>query len=297
MEYSIPPEIERLLGSFEFIGRPHHTYQMRIDLDDEKLWLYAVAPKSNISSQLFHVADPIGANPIGELDVEGGQLYKVAIMGMPVTYLKVEVIIDSYGKLTNRTTEYPVFKKDMSHQVHLHHSQKTQFKYLEKVDVYPADLFEGDWYFAETIVATIAGEEGAQGGSSNLLGITDSSLTESTKLRFVRDRDKIRGININIDDRLDETDEVNFQTVVEMPVLWKDFRIKPNGNSLALVEEEVPDTNWRDKKLGEFKFSEIRTASLGSQVNNTALANRELVGLEISENYRSYTIYLTSSEC
>ena len=287
VEYSVPPEIEHLLGSFEFIGRPHHTYQMRIELDDEKLWLYAVAPKSDISSQLFHVADPIG-----ELDVEGRELYKVAIMGMPVTYLTVEVIIDSYGKPTSRTTEYPVFKKDMSRHVHLHHFQKTQFKYLEKVDVYPADLFEGDWYFAETIVATIAGEEGAQGGSSNLLGVTDSSLTESTKLRFVRDRDKIRGININIDDRLDETDEVNFQTVVEMPVQWKDFRIKPNGNSLALSEEEVPDTHWRDKNFGEFKFSEIRTASLGSQVNNTALANRELVGLEISENYRSYTIFL-----
>ena len=284
VEYTIPKEIEDLLGYFEFIGRTNHTYQMRIELDDESLWVYAVAPKSDISSQHSHVVIPTGVK-----NKDGRELHKVPVMGIPVTYMFVEIIKDAHGKPTSRTTEYVVLRKNMANHVQLNHHLKSQFKYLEKLDVYPSDLFQGDWYFAETIVATIAGEEGAQGFH---LAATDTTLAESTKIRFIRAEDKIRGININIDDRVDEADEVNFQTVIEMPVQWKEYRIMREGNTLAFEEEEIPDVNWRDKKFGKFNFNEILTASLGAQINNTALAERKLVEIEIKENYRSYTIFL-----
>ncbi len=304
VEYSIPQEMKNLLGDFEFIGRPHHTYQMRIELDDENLWLYAVAPERDISLQHSHVMAPVDSKAMNSRTVSskamhskedkaGGDtyskdLYKIPVMGLPVTYMAVEVLKDMHSKATNRTTEYVVLRKDMANHVQLNHHGKSQFKYLEKLDVYPADLFEGDWYFAETIVATQAGEEGMQGFS---LAAADTTLAESTKIRFVRSEDKIRGINVNIDDRVDETDEVNFQTVIEIPVSWKEYRMRPKGNTFAFGEEEIPDVNWRDKKFGKFNFNEILTAHLGAQFNNTSLNERKLVELQIQPDYRSYTIF------
>ena len=287
VEYTVPKEIETLLGHFEFIGRPHHTYRMQIELNDESLWLYAIAPRVDISNQHSHIMEATGMS-----NENGEGLYKIPIMGIPITYMAVEVLKDSYGQQTSRTTEYIVLRQDMADHVILNHNQKSQFKYLEKLDVYPSDLFEGDWYFAETIVATQAGNEDAQGAS---LIATDTDLVESTKIRFLRAEDKIRGINVNIDSRVDNNDEVNFKTVIEIPVAWKDYRIMRRGNTLAFQEEETPDINWRDKRFGQFNFNEIRTASIGSQINNTALAERRLVEIEIKPDYRSYTIFLPRS--
>ena len=81
-------------------------------------------------------------------------------------------------------------------------------------DVYPAEYFKGEWYYAETVV-------GADIYNSSLLGdnmrAVDTNMALATQIKFIPTQSYLMGVNVNIDERLKD-DDINYGKVIQLKV-------------------------------------------------------------------------------
>ncbi len=265
-------------------AKPNTTYNLRMDLDGNLLKIYRMGTKDTISLDEWITAKNYG----------GGK-YGVPMVGYPVEYLKLQKRRNSDNQETNETVALPVGDATSATHYRIKKLSKKLFDQEEKIDVYPKELFDGEWYYSESIIATPVETDQYVGS----LGAFDENFESSTRIRFHRTKDFIFGLNVNVDEEIiNSSTNLDFNSVFKVPVTWVDYRVKENGLFETMEEEVVSEVDWTRNRYVSFKVSEIQTAStiedsIFAQVS--ALNDVAVKQIKLNKDYMSFTISHGSS--
>lgn len=279
-----------LLGDVPLVARPNTEYEVQYRLTDKYLKVYLIGRAEDI---------PFTQHPNSE-KLDDGRL-ALPIVGYPVEYYHVENQLNSDREKTQTLIQVPESDPARATHVKVLYRSREVFQSVTKIDVYPANLFDGTWYYAETVVDTSIDQTTGIGATKSV----DSSLSQATKIRFIKTGNSLRGVNVTIAKNIKQ-DEINYSTVIELPVEWKEFRTRRAGTDNSLSEEIVEDTPWNQRPYMQVKFDQIKTLSteakkrldeeddFGSSFKLDVFENSKLVDIEIDDNYIGFTIFRMS---
>ncbi|MEQ1878716.1 MAG: zinc-dependent metalloprotease, partial [Bdellovibrionia bacterium] len=262
----------KLLKEIPFRGRPNFTYGVKYEIDAKMLRIMKIADEKDI---------PFQERAYAEKEKEGGKV-KIPLMGYPITGLyRIEKAKNGNNEDTATLTEIPETDPKKATHFRIDMNGAQVFEAVEKIDVYPATLFDGDWYFAETIIGTAAGQEENIGS----MDAYDQTQRPATKVRFEKTSSLLRAYNVNIDKRLNQNESLNHVSTLEIPVEWTDFEVEHDNGKNGLTEDVVRNdkVRWDKRRYMKIDFDGTKT------IQNDAQGSK-IVDVEISKNYIGFTI-------
>lgn len=271
-----------LLGEdLPFRGRPNTTYEVRYRLTDNYLKIYKVAKKEDLPFSEWSYAEQL---PDGRLAVP---LVGYGVMG----YYRVENARNGDNEKTHVMIEIPEKNPTQASHFKIDRLNRRIFSAIEKIDVYPADFFNGEWFYSETTIDTKVGQEMEIGG----VGGVDTNLSMASRIRILLNSNSyMRGANVNIDSRLNAADDLSYEYVFNIPIAWKEYRASRQGTETSLQEEEVFEQVPTKRPYIKIEFENLITTSneLTSALSifNKILGVQKVVDIQFSPDYFSFTL-------
>lgn len=180
-------------GDVVFRGRPNTqgVYSLYYQTTDKYVALYKVAKREDI---------PAIERPYINSDIkfEDGRV-AVAMAGYQVEYYRNEKRKNEFDESSNVVIQIPSPRSEAT-LARIDRNSGKQFAALKLVDSFPKTHFDGEWYFAETIVETSVGASDAIGQTLNVVG--DSFLDLASRVRFKIDQNTIKVISVSQDERI-----------------------------------------------------------------------------------------------
>jgi len=268
-----------LLTDVPFRGRAHNKYTFKYELTDKYLILNKVAPKELIPFQEMTYATKVSDN-----------MYSVPMVGYPISLIRVENVLDGNGERTHRLSEFSAKSLEEATHFKIDRFNRVTFDAIKKNEIFPANIFEGEWFYAATIVSASLKNATSIGRDISV----DFESESVARIKFIPTANSVRAVNTNIDSNIDQNDTMNLQTAVEIPVKWVDFRVKKEGRNYDLREEMLDDSNKDAKNWTQRKYAEVNFANVKSILTESRSAMLENV--ELSDNYLSFTVHYTDQQ-
>ena len=127
----------------------------------------------------------------------------ITLAGFHVTLYRDEFVLDSNGDETTRLTLIPVQEKKNATYMQFHPDRRQDFRAAtNKLDVFPSNLLEGDWFYNEVYVKTSRvisrhiGEGGLKEGTFR--GPHDFYFRPISRVRFIKFKNTLKAINANV---------------------------------------------------------------------------------------------------
>lgn len=262
------PLLKDHLDKIKMFGLPNSKYDLYYEFSPKYLTIYKVTP----ADQITHYETSISKKN------EKG-LWLVPLGGYEVSYYQKYKVPDSDNRATNIISYKEVSAnnyKTMATHFRYNSERFIPFYRIEKTNIYPANYFNGEWYFATTIVATKPGEE------SNL-GYFDSSMDASlrkiaTRIKFIRSREFLRAVNTVVDSRLKVSDE-QLDDVINIPATWLDFRRVKSKDYEELSEEINSTTDFNNRSYVQLDFKLVKSLI----VEDESKLDAYFKGIELSD--------------
>lgn len=260
-----------LLGDVPFVGKEDTKYTIKYVLGPKFLKVVKIAPKELLPYQELPYATEISPG-----------IYQVPLVGYNVSYYRIENQKNSNDEDTHIKVEVGVPSEEYKNASHIRvdlNSRKI-FDAVAKIDVYPRDLFKGEWYYAETIIQT---SEENRDDIGNSFSSIDATLEPATKIKFILSDDQIRAVNVNVAQGLSTQDTHNLRTVLRIPISWKEYRAKNSGSQDGLAEEEVDENAPQQRPYIQFDFEALKTVMNDGKDN-------QIRHIELDQDYIGITI-------
>ena len=226
----------------------------------------------------------------------------ITLAGFKVSLYRAEHVVDENGEQTSRLMMVPVQDKKQATYMEFHLGKREDFRAAaKKLDVFPADLLEGEWFYSEVFVETnrrtsLFLEEGRTNNPRHF------GFETISRVKFSKFKNVLKAFDANVvesedDEGSDENneekdDKSNSFTAIEIPVEWVDYRIKTINGTPQLEEEELgndhPEAkeNFHERAYGKFDFIKMsRHRELESIYKSTTLQE-----LQVDENYISFVL-------
>lgn len=266
-----------LLGDTAIVGKANTTYQGLIKVEQNYVKVYKVAKATDLPLAETTYAIKLGDDKLA-----------VPLIGYPITS---RVTIDRAKNEYNEKGSTKIEKAEVNISAASHFridmSRGEIFEPVQKTDVLPASLFEGEWFYTETVTA--APEE-----KSSNLGFTggyDQTLTPSTRIKFLNNETSLNVVNMNIDERLVQKADVNYKTALTIPVSWKSYKVTSNGQGMA--EQEDGKVHWSKRPFLQLDFDKVQSG-LDKVYSDYGIKSgggaKRLVSLEVKDNYISFSL-------
>ncbi|MDD0852712.1 zinc-dependent metalloprotease [Halobacteriovorax sp. GB3] len=286
-----------LFQGFAFRGLPNHDYKLQYEVKDKYLVINKIAKKEAIPFDELTYA----------VEMENG-LYKVPLIGYPIQLTKVEKIKNSYGEETHQLRENGEKMVIGSTHFKINHLGQVQyFGAKEKKDIFPSHFFDGEWFYAATIVSASTKNATSIGRDLSI----DAEANGVSRIRFNRYKDTIKAINLNQDKIIDTTDDINNKTAFNIPVSWVDYK-KNTRNGVDLFEEVLLDDSnneapeWAERRFAKIDFSKfvykmVKGWEFDATVNSWVpkvedLTDGILQKLEVTNDFISWTLWYEEEE-
>lgn len=278
-----------LTNDVPFRGKENSKYTVRyvVKPDENLLVIYKIADKSLIPHDEYQFAVPSLASG-NDMAIP---MLSYGILG----FYRIEKVKNSDGEPTNVNMEVrePDFAK--ATHIRLDRLSKQAFEAIKNTDVYPAKYFDGDWYYARTVVAATLDKQAAVGTTR---GGLDTNLQVATRIRFIPTKDYLLGVNLNIDSRL-TTDDINYGKVIQLRVKWLDENVMKNiASKIMKPQERSVFWNEASKTLIKVEFeksiaiSDALTEAFGDLGIDLGLEKeKKLAVLEFTKDSFSFTLY------
>ncbi len=143
--------LKNLLGKVKFKGSPNQVYYIVPQLKGNYLIFYKVAETAKI---------PYDERPVGiKLD---DQMMATPLVGYRVEYCTKEQQKNIHDEKTGQfRPKCTAISNKTARYVRLF-TNKVVFSYLDKKNVFPANFFSGNWFFAKTLITSAKGYAGEQ---------------------------------------------------------------------------------------------------------------------------------------
>lgn len=202
--YLNEPEIKERM---ELRAEPNTTYPAVFEVAENYVTVYKLVSEEQVS----HLEVPYSKFANG--------YWYVPVGGWAASFYRAEKQRNADNRETNQRLAVRVLNKDFQSATHveLDPTKFRKFKSLDKVDMLPRDFFEGEWYFAETVVNTSYQSGQVLGGVHGLLG--------AERIKFLVEEGNIFALDVNIDEELAGTDNhLNFISSVKIPATLRSYR-------------------------------------------------------------------------
>lgn len=268
-----------LLNDVPLRAKANTIYKFNYELTDKYLILNKISTRENLPFQEITYAKKIGDN-----------LYSVPMIGYPISLIRVENVLDGNGDKTHRLSEFSAKSLEEATHFKVDKFNRVVFDAIKKNDVFPTSIFEGEWFYAATIVS--AGLKNATSIGRDLS--VDFEAESVSRIKFIPTPNSVRAVNTNLDSNIDRKDTINMQTAVEIPVTWVDFRVEKNGRNFTMREERLDDSHkdaahWSKRGYAEVNFANVKSILTNS--TSTVLEN-----VELSEGFLSFTVHYTDQQ-
>lgn len=278
VSYEVTDSLARtLLGDTAIVGKANTTYQGLIKVEQNYVKVYKVAKAVDLPLAETTYAIKLGDDKLA-----------VPLIGYPITSrVSIDRAKNEYNEKGTTKIEKSQVEISAASHFRIDMSRGEIFEPVQKTDVLPASLFEGEWYYSETVTA--APEE-----KSSNLGFTggyDSTLTPSTRIKFLSNETSLNVVNMNIDERLIQKADVNYKTALTIPVSWKSYKVTSNGQGMA--EQEDGKAHWSKRPYLQIDFDKVESgldkvySDYGIKAGGGA---KRLVSLEVKDNYISFSL-------
>ncbi|MGE0616104.1 MAG: hypothetical protein AB7P04_10725, partial [Bacteriovoracia bacterium] len=270
---------ETLLGDVPLYGREHHEYDLVYKLEQDRLKIYKIGRRVDLPYLEFPYATDIGEKLMSD------QL-AIPLVGYPVRYVRVEPKKNEFGEASHELTEISVPSAQEATHVRIVYEGREAFEPVRQIDVFPASLFDGEWYFSETLIDSNPNHSDVIVGES-YSNQADSRLGLATKIKFLATGNILRGVSVNIDDRLNKSNEVNYLPVLVLPIDRLEYRLENYGSGRGMKGmvdyQHLPET----RPYMQVGFANVQSLYVSNRTDT------KLIDLEISHDYISFTIMKT----
>ncbi|MBL6988730.1 MAG: zinc-dependent metalloprotease [Bacteriovoracaceae bacterium] len=266
-----------LLDDVKIRAKEDTVYEIRhILTDDGYLLVQKIGKKEDIPFQERSYAKQLSDGRLA-----------VPVVMYPVEYINVEQVVDHNGEKTNRLMETRVLRPTKASHYRIDLNRRSLFKAVPKVDVFPADFFDGEWFYSPTTVASNFKSREQEGKK---LGY-DTQLNPVARVKFIKRAGYVIAANTNIDPELLKKDhEIDYGFAVQFPVEWVSYQIQKNKDSLTgHLEEEINDYNSAKLRKKARQYVKVRFLEAKSNVSNSK--DRVFEQLTIGKDYFSFTFY------
>jgi hypothetical protein len=254
-----------LLGSTPIKGRPNFSgYEILYRVSDSYLTVYKVGDSKDI---------PLDEQTYAEKEDDGR--LAIPLIGFPVQFVGAENVRNERDESTNKLVEKRELKKAGSRYFRFDRNAGILFKAVATASIFPKELFDDEWFYAETIVAAPMNQQRQLG----------ADLTSSTRIKFSLSQNSLKVINLNLDERLDIKDDVNLKTAMTAEMTWQSFRTKNKGGTKEkeLEQELDPTKGWTNSNYVTVNFDSVTTEE------NPVPG--KVVELEVTNDYLGFTIF------
>ena len=261
-------KIKELLGKVEdFHGFPNTTYYILPHFMGNYLILYKLAPPDKIPYDELPLARRVG------------HMLAVPLVGYPLEYCEGVKFLDSNLKETLKSRplckSVPHGKSVKYIRVRKHEAK--EFDYLEKLDFFQRNFFEGPWLYYQTRVKT---------GKRRPKDIEHPSFKSARLVKFHPALGKMDVVEVN---DLKQDDE---KRVLFIPVKWTDYEIARNSESLdpRFTEKLKTDILEINRPYLQIKFDEL----IQNEFPYQEQGGKSLKSVIITNDYISFDIEITT---
>ncbi|MCR9203713.1 MAG: zinc-dependent metalloprotease, partial [Halobacteriovoraceae bacterium] len=274
-----------LFEDVPFFGKEKSNYKLKYEVTDKKLIIYKVASKSNLPFQEMTYATKVN-----------NSTYKVPMVGYPVTLYKLVRRENINKELTHQLDRVTVYSLNEATHFDINYNAREDFDVVTKNNVFKADLFEGEWFYAATVVSASPEKANSIGRDVSM----DFKARSVSRIKFVKRANGLAGLNLNIDENIDASDDINLQETINIPAEYFDYKIKKNGSKIELKEEKIGDDHpervpFEQREYLELDFSQVISA-LTKGEGGLNKKDAILESLEIAKEYLGFVVYHPTDE-
>lgn len=271
-----------LLDGVSIRGRAGETYQMQYEITKDFLIINKLVPEAQIPQVERLHAREITSGP------QSG-LFRIPLVKFPASLVKVQSVLNANNEATNRLGEYPA--RDLSEATHFRFNaeNRTAFANVTRRDVFNKSFFEGDWFYAVTIVSTDPERASYVGRDIS----RDFGFSSVSRVSFTRTPEMLRVVNRNIDPAVDTTDIANYESAIDIPVEWIDYKVEDQGNLAGIVQREVgeDDADYRQWNQRDFVKLQFQNIAFPYDKSIDTRGQVEYEDFHLAENYFSFKLY------
>lgn len=274
-----------LFEDVPFFGKENAQYKLRYEVTDKKLIIFKIASKESLPFQELTYA----------IKMDNGQ-YKVPMVGYPVTLFKLVRRENGNKELTHQLDKVAVYNLSEATHFDINYNAREDFDVVTKNNVFKANLFEGEWFYAATVVSASPEKANSIGRDVSM----DFKARSVSRIKFVKRSNGLAGLNLNIDENIDVSDDINLQETINIPAEYFDYEIKKNGSKIELKEEKIGDDHperrpFDQREYVELDFSQVISAMTKGR-GGLDKTDAILESLEIAEGYMAFVVYHPSDE-
>lgn len=297
VDYTVnyPEEMPNLLGeNVRLRGIPGgHKYEIRTTIVHDKLWVNKVGSESEIPTDELTLATKL----------DDGR-YMVPLVSYDVSFYRRELVKNADNEDSNIFGYVPVRPEDRASATHLRINELSGelTEPLTKTDSFKVDFFDGEWFYARTVVE-------AQNNSGHVWQVgtsrsgLDSNLRPATRVKFLKTANSLQVVNVNVDERLlkekqNDDNELEFDQVMSIPAELFDYRQVVNDKGILQPKEEKhKERKIQDRQWIKLEFENAFTLNdiFGTQLASLFKGSRKLTDLRVADDFWSFTILAKDS--
>jgi hypothetical protein len=281
-----------LLSDTTIRGRAGTNYQFQFEVTENHLIVNKVVAEADLPQLEKTYAKEItsGANK---------GMYKVPLHSYSAQLIKVQTILNSNDEATDRIQEYPARNLAEATHFRINKHNRERINAQQKVDVFPKDMFEGDWFYAATIVSAASDKATLVGRDLSV----DFNFESVSRVKFNKTKEFLQVANKNIADNIDTSDDINYEIALDIPVSWVDYRLKTDGSKAGVEEELIEDgdpeaKHWEERDWVKIDFKSVafpfKRAGVFEETLTTERASYE--DFQIAKDYFSFVLYYPNRE-
>jgi hypothetical protein len=273
-----------LMDNAPFRGQPNKNYKVRYVLENGALKVYKVGEPTDFSVE----------EKRSSVKLKDGKM-AAPVISYSVSYFTLDNIRNDFNEATNKLRLVP--EQDRSNATHfkIDINSKTLAEYLQKDLVFRSDYFNGEWYFAASIVS-----QNAESKSDGLEGIVESGMREkATKVKAKKDENQMSFYGTAEDPQIKsdlDKKEVNQANYLAIPAEFIDFRLAPQGRGTSVKEEEFKDRAWDQRSYIKLDLGKLKMDMSMFGITDDSLLSGELRDVQIGTDqvsgrkYFSFTV-------
>lgn len=286
--------------NYEFldVNLPPKTSMDSVKEEQEKLWafllgrdiesfygfpdtVYYILPHVESNYLILYRLGLPGTIPYDQLPLARrvGDFLATPLVGYPVKYCLSEKDKNIYGETTDQATpncegipldsaKYVNFETDKKH--------KKLFKYEEKLDLFPADFFNGEWLYLRTEIQSDK--------IKNDDAVSDPSFQTAHLVEFQKKSNQL----VVMDSSQYGLDEKDRQPVLFIPVKWKEYEMDRDVdffNSFA-EREKKPAGSDVERPYFLLDFQQLKSF----EETNLSGATYAVKNILVTEDFLSFNI-------
>ncbi len=253
--------------------------------------VYTIVPYIESNYLIFYRLSDPKTVPYDELpvSVKVGDKTATPLVGYPIQYCVAEKILNINNEQTgqNRAKCEGVTKENAEY-IRLKEQDKKVFNYQPKVDVFPENFFNGQWFFVKSIVKS----------SQDTVTGFHQAFKSAYLVEFNKAPDSLK-VSDASGYEIEEKDKI---TGFAIPVEWKEYELDQDSDIIhRFAEREKADTQDIKRPYFKIKFTdlvqnEITTATNNNKDNNKDGITAETETVFITDDYFSFTIRVSGDK-